>query len=737
MPRSSLPSLAAKAAIFLIGFVLTSALADAQQSQLDYNAYYSFPLSIGVEYQSLSPFSLFEGAPYTAFDLSANVRWPIPALPILQPTLKGGLMQFDSQSLADALRWDHSYWYAETGASYANRFSKGFEIGAEILGGVAYSVFPNLVPEVGPVGALNFLFEAGATLALNPSYNLSIGIHPRVRYLLFDTEMAAVLARSPEEEPNGLIFSIGFALHYRFGTDPDAPTAAIRSIRFDDVKVPPLFAAMQSYYVKHPAGKAKITNTEKHSLTDVQVSFFQKDYMDSPTPAAAVSELKAGESREIELFASFNREVFTTEGITPLTAEVIVSYKSRDRTAEQRQPVSYDLHDKTAITWDDDRKVAAFITPSDSALKNYTSFIRQVCKEETLPGYSGEVQLGMQVFEALGVMGTLYQADPALPFTQVQENPMVVDSISLPRDTLKRITGDCDDLTVLYASLLETAGVQTAFITVPGHIYAAFSTRIPSQDYRKIHPERGMTVTLEGELWVPVEITLIGRTDFLEAWRKGVEQWSALDASPDKRGFFPTRKAQELYRPVGLKESDMGLQYGSKDAILAGFRRDRDKLVERTVRDLSQAAQQSGKKEDYNKLGIAYAQFLQYPSAEQAFGKALSIDPAYVSAQNNLGNLLFLRKQYQQALDAYRAAFDRLGKKEQTGGSAAVRLLINISRAYYQMERLAEAKDFYARAAAMDAESVKEYSYLAERAASEGRAAVNRDPGNEVVFLEE
>ena len=163
--------------------------------------------------------------------------------------------------------------------------------------------------------------------------------------------------------------------------------------------------------------------------------------MDSPTQAASITELKPGESREVELFASFNQEVFRTEGVTPLTGEVIVSYKSKGRAAEQRQSVSYDLHDKTAVTWDDDQKVAAFITPADSALRNYASFIRQACKEQTIPTFNDPLQLAMQVFHALGEIGCLYQADPSLPFTKVQDNPMVVDSISLPRDTLKRITG--------------------------------------------------------------------------------------------------------------------------------------------------------------------------------------------------------------------------------------------------------------------------------------------------------
>jgi transglutaminase-like putative cysteine protease len=31
--------------------------------------------------------------------------------------------------------------------------------------------------------------------------------------------------------------------------------------------------------------------------------------------------------------------------------------------------------------------------------------------------------------------------------------------------------GDCDDLSILYCSLLEAIGIRTAFVTIPGHIF--------------------------------------------------------------------------------------------------------------------------------------------------------------------------------------------------------------------------------------------------------------------------
>jgi hypothetical protein len=721
----------------LLTFLIGSVAAFAQEAAVDLNSYYRFPLSIGIEYQSLSSLGLWEGAPYAPIDLSATVRWPIPPFPILQPTLKLGMMRFDSQSLEAPLTFDHTHWYAELGLTVAHRFAKNFEIGADVLGGITEAVFTDLLPDEGTIGTTNIIFETAGRISLNPSFNISIDIRPAVKYLLFGESMASLLSRSSTETASGLLFSIGFAASFRFGQDPDAPTAMIRSLRFDEVIVPPLFSAMQSYYAKNPAGTVRITNTENRPVSEVRISFYQKDYMDSPTPCASLPELKPGESRQVGLLASFNKEVFTTEGVTPLTGEVIVAYRSGGKPAEQRQAVTYDLHDKTAITWDDDRKVAAFITPADSALRNYASWIRQACKEDIAPGYSDTIQLGMQVFQALGTIGCLYQADPTQPFLLAQGNPQVVDSISFPRDTLKRVTGDCDDLTVLYCSLLESAGLETAFITVPGHIYAAFNTKVPSEGYRSIHPERAMSLAVKGELWVPVEITLIGKTGFLEAWRKGIEEWTAHDASPEKRAFNSTRDAQELFRPVGLKEADLGLQYGSRESVQKGFLQDRDKIAERFVYEYSTLALQTGKKEDYNKFGIVSAQFLQYAAAEQAFRKALSIDPGFTGAQVNIGNLLFLRGQYPPALEAYRSAYDQVLKKALPSSASSMKLLINISRTYYQMAKYTEAQDFFAKASAMDPAKAKEYSYLAERATDNSRAASQKDPRSEILFVEE
>ncbi|MCK5674487.1 MAG: tetratricopeptide repeat protein, partial [Spirochaetales bacterium] len=388
--------------------------------------------------------------------------------------------------------------------------------------------------------------------------------------------------------------------------------------------------------------------------------------------------------------------------------------------------------------WDDDRKVAAFITPADSALRNYASFIRQSCRDSTIPAYSEPMQFAVQVFHALGEIGCLYQVDPTLPFTEVQENLMVVDSISLPRNTLKNITGDCDDLTVLYCSLLETVGINTAFITIPGHIYAAFNTKVPARDFGKIHPDRKMTISIDGELWVPVEITMIGKTGFLEAWRTGVEEWTRYDNETSVRAFYKTRESQELYRPVGLTETDLGLQYGSSDAIDRDFNRDMDKIISGVVAEYVNTAATSGRKQDYNRLGIIYAQFQRYNQAETAFNKVISLDPEFTGARINLGNLQFLKENYKKAVTSYEIVIEKLEAKNRGESSTALKVLINLARASYMLEQFDEADSYFSKARNIDPEKTEEYSYLASAGDSgTGRAAEEPVMKESIIFVEE
>ncbi len=60
----------------------------------------------------------------------------------------------------------------------------------------------------------------------------------------------------------------------------------------------------------------------------------------------------------------------------------------------------------------------------------------------------------------------------------------------------------------------------------------------------------------------------------------------------------------------------------------------------------------------YNLLGAAYTKKQDYNSAKAAFEKSLGIDPNFFPSVFNIGELLFLQKQYPQALEYFARMLD-------------------------------------------------------------------------------
>jgi tetratricopeptide (TPR) repeat protein len=688
----------------------------AQGQGQDLDLYYRYRVSIGAEYQSLSALSSFS-SDFAVRDIAAELRMPLPGIPVIQPFVRAGSLSFTQAGSSGSGPWDHLDYYGALGASYSKRFAKNFELGLEGFGGLAQSSYPQLVAG-GPVGSLELLGSLGARIGLVPSYNFAVDLRPSLRY---------ERSLGPLTEFDGFSIGLGFALSYRFGEDPDSPLSIIRALRFLKTELPPAFSSMMGYYSKNPIGRVTLANTEKQALTDVEVSFYQKGYMDAPTPSFTVPRIGPGESLEAPLKAVFNAEVFKlTGGFKPMTGEVIVAYKLGGRAVEQRSAVSYDLYDKTAMTWDDDRKAGAFITTLDSALQNYAAFINETGKKTYLAGANKGLQDAMLTYDALRAIGVFYQEDPTAPFTRVQSNKSLVDFISLPRLTLKRRYGDCKNLTVLFDSLLEARGVRTAFITVPGHIYPVIDTGLPAQGYRDLNPERSMSIALDGTLWVPVEITMLdGKSDFMAAWRQAVLEWTQ---NPDTRAFYRTADAQALYSPVAVEDQDLGLQYGNADEIASLFSHDVEALSSAVVSGYSAAADSSRDKRDFNSLGIAAAKLGKYAAAEEAFGKALKLDPAYSGALVNLGNVAYLKKDYKKAIASYKSVLSLSGVSDPGKAKPLqVAVLLNLSKAYGAQRDDKQSLAFLSQAAALDPEGAKALGFVPDAQGGTRASAVSSE----------
>jgi len=94
-----------------------------------------------------------------------------------------------------------------------------------------------------------------------------------------------------------------------------------------------------------------------------------KDFMDYPTTSEVIESLKPGESVSIDLHMLFSNKVLSVTEDTPLSANVKVDYVVSDWEFFKESNVTFQLYNRNALTWDDDRKLASFITPKDPPVK--------------------------------------------------------------------------------------------------------------------------------------------------------------------------------------------------------------------------------------------------------------------------------------------------------------------------------------------------------------------------------
>jgi len=384
----------------------------AQSQKIDFNQYYAFPFSLGIGYNAFLPEENNQiGYELTEADLCVVLRKPLAAFPWFQPGVRGGVKQVTGRQTfpgrQDNDMWDHTHLYGAIECALDYRFSKYWEAAFFSSLGFSITSFFNLMEDTKPTLIPYLHAAAGFSLIVNPMFNFSIDLHPQIDYQQAFSALNVL---------DGFSFSIGSTLHFRFGDDPDVNKGRYRIIKVFNKNMQPVFAAMQSYYVNNAAGSIRIGNTQKEDITDIGISFYQAGYMDNATSCVSIPVLQPGEQAEVALLASYNNEIFKTQGITPLSGEIRITYTYKGKNIIQSEPVTYDLYDKNSLVWDDDRKITAFITPADEIIKGWGSFTSQACREVVLPYYNNQIQSAMGIYSALEAADCLYQVDPITPY---------------------------------------------------------------------------------------------------------------------------------------------------------------------------------------------------------------------------------------------------------------------------------------------------------------------------------
>jgi len=440
-----------------------------------------------------------------------------------------------------------------------------------------------------------------------------------------------------------------------------------RPTRVESASINDVFASLYKCYSRSGSiGTIKVKNMYSDTLVS-EISFRENHYLIATGPDSVV--LPPETTVDFPLRTVFKNEIFYTPE-SRFTAEIEVSYEYRKDVYSSVSKVAFKVHPKNYLIWDDPRKAVAFVTYDDPIVQSFVNevLMRKPQFDKTNWIYRYNIDDALTIFNALTAYGLQYRADPLTPFPSLADSLRGsfyrLDMIQYPAELLSSRSpfGDCDDLSVLYASLLQNAGIPTAMVSSPGHIFMMFETNVPSSQSRILPISLELFVERNGYLWIPVETTMIS-SGFVEAWITAAERFKEI-RNKNLVEIFEVAASQAIYPPVSssVLKSPSALPKPIPDFaqnLLNDFDRMND-LKQQYLQTFEASLKRNLSIEEERKIrnlyGVVLAKDNQYTLAANQFQRILIKDSTYAAAWNNSGNVEFIYGNFSRAERFYKNA---------------------------------------------------------------------------------
>ncbi len=411
-----------------------------------------------------------------------------------------------------------------------------------------------------------------------------------------------------------------------------------------------IFVNQYKSYAENPVAEISIKNNTGKPISSVKYSIFLKGYMDFPTEDT-IDNIEPGKIAVVKVKAVFNNKLLDLTENSKHQAEIKVKYVTDGKLNETSSTVSLNIYEKNALVWDDKRKLATFITPRDPNILDISRLIINNIPQKAI---NNNISLGLAVFEFLKTYGIKYQQDPNSPYSAVSGNVDAIDYVQYPTDTLKRKNGDCDDLVALLLSLLESFGIKTAFIDVPGHVFLMFDSGINSTELINNGLKKDDFVDYNGRLYIPLETTMINGS-FLDAWRQGINLYKKFYNK--NLNIIFTDKGWEVYKPPTFEplKLNISLPYNFQSNYNSSFT-ELVKLRDNILLD-------NLKNPEFKPENTLYRLFLSGLLEDALHVSNLVLRTGYKSPQflNDTGNIYYYFKKYKEAVENYKKAYELSG----------------------------------------------------------------------------
>jgi outer membrane protein W len=278
-----------------------------------------------------------------------------------------------------------------------------------------------------------------------------------------------------------------------------------------------IYPAYYQFYNTYPLALVSVKNVAGYTI-EVNVKSNIRPYSERTSESGFI-RIEKGKTKEIPITAIFGKQLQQIQQREPAVLDIEVEARA-GKIVKKEMSAQLTIHTRNSWNGEMD-KLNFFITSDDEELLQLTRTM--INKHESDPNSeASKFKNAESIFDELCTLGINYHADPTIPFYKD-------DRVQYAKETLKLKSGDCDDLTILYTSLLQSIGISTAFVEVrdPGkqmaHVYLLFDTGLtPDKGYLISSNEKRFVIRRDinnhDSIWIPIETTLIGQ-DFETAWK--------------------------------------------------------------------------------------------------------------------------------------------------------------------------------------------------------------------------
>lgn len=309
---------------------------------------------------------------------------------------------------------------------------------------------------------------------------------------------------------NKLSLTFNFALSFK----------NFQKVKFMDVEITnEIFPTFVDNYIQTPIAYAKVINlTEDH--VSVKPSTLIK-IINSEVVYSPIFTIPPNDTAYIPFFIIIDEKIAHIKKTTISNLNLYLSTDKNDADDKISRPILIYSNNN----WDGNVKNLKYFVNADLdfAKKNVLKVL------ELAKADFKNIDIRLMQFKQIKLLYNSFVKD----MKYVADRRTTSDYVQFPSETFEAKGGDCDDLSVAFSALLESIGIQTAFIDYKpkgtvGHVALLVNT--------KLSPNESNLITINDrkyfvrknvndfdEVWIPLEMTTL--TNFEEGWNKGAAKF--------------------------------------------------------------------------------------------------------------------------------------------------------------------------------------------------------------------